>query len=45
MLENIVIFLIGVGAIEVGLDLAQQAWTIAEPTVTQGIETAKGLVD
>lgn len=45
MLENIVLFVIGVGVVEVGLDLAQQAWTMAEPTVNQGIEAAKGLVD
>jgi hypothetical protein len=45
MLENIVMFVIGAGFIEVGLDLAQQAWTMAEPTVNQGIEAAKGLVD
>lgn len=45
MIENFIIFVIGVGVVEVGLDLAQQAWTLAEPTVNQGIEAAKGLVD
>lgn len=45
MIENFIIFVFGVGVVEVGLDLAQQAWTLAEPTVNQGIEAAKGLVD
>lgn len=45
MIENTIIFLVGVGVIETTLDIAQSAWALAEPTVNQGIEAAKRLID
>lgn len=45
MIEDLVLFVIGVGVIEVGLDVAQQAWAWAEPTVSNGVDATKGLVN